>query len=41
MVQVTYTEFTNDYKQIIITWIPSHQGIEENEKDPLATEATD
>ena len=41
MVQQTYTELTNDHKQIIITWIPSHQGIEGNEKaDSLVKEAT-
>ena len=41
MVQETYTELTNDHKQITITWIPSHQGIEGNEKaDSLAKEAT-
>ena len=41
MVQKTYTELSNDHKQIIITWIPSHQGIKGNEKaDILAKEAT-
>ena len=32
IIQETYTELTNDHEQIIITWIPSHQGIEGNEK---------
>ena len=32
MIQETYTELTNDYKEIIITWILSHEGIEGNEK---------
>ena len=41
MVQKTYIELTNDHKQIIITWIPPHQGIERDEKaDSLAKEAT-
>ena len=41
MVQETYTDLTNNHKQIIITWIPSHQGIEGNEKaDSLVKEAT-
>ena len=41
MVQETYTELINDHKQIIITWIPSHQGREGNEKaDSSTKEAT-
>ena len=34
---VQETELTNDHKQIIITWIPSHQGKEGNEKAEEAT----
>ena len=38
MVQETYTELTNDHKQIIITRIPSHQGIGGNEKGRLLSQ---
>ena len=38
MIQETYTELTNDHKQIIITWIPSYQGIEGNEKSRLLSQ---